>query len=44
MVVKKSKVADLIVQHVPKQLIMALSDAIYAASKRSLIMQKKIRP
>ncbi|PQQ40272.1 hypothetical protein C6H65_16155 [Photorhabdus luminescens] len=35
MVVKKSKVADLIVQHVPKQLIMALSDAIYAASKRS---------
>ncbi|EFN4975875.1 hypothetical protein FQG30_08810 [Escherichia coli] len=32
---KKSKVADLIVQHVPKQLIMALSDAIYAASKRS---------
>jgi len=33
--VKKSKVADLIVQHVPKQLIMALSDAIYAASKRS---------
>ncbi|EOZ3812845.1 hypothetical protein [Citrobacter youngae] len=35
MVVKKSKVADLIIQHVPKQLIMALSDAIYAASKRS---------
>lgn len=32
---KKSKVAALIVQHVPKQLIMALSDAIYAASKRS---------
>lgn len=32
---KTSKVADLIVQHVPKQLIMALSDAIYAASKRS---------
>lgn len=32
---KKSKVADLIVRHVPKQLIMALSDAIYAASKRS---------
>lgn len=32
---KKSKIADLIVQHVPKQLLMALSDAIYAASKRS---------
>ncbi|WP_097758435.1 hypothetical protein [Escherichia coli] len=35
MVVKKSKVADLIVQNVSKQLFMALSDAIYAASKRS---------
>lgn len=32
---KKSKVADLIVQNVQKQLLMALSDAIYAASKRS---------
>ncbi|MDY4315668.1 hypothetical protein SOW02_12080 [Pectobacterium actinidiae] len=35
MVVKKSKVADLIIQHVQKQLLMALSDAVYAASKRS---------
>lgn len=38
---KKSKVADLVVQHVPKQLIMALSDAIYAASKRSYDSAKK---
>lgn len=32
---KKSKIAELIIQHVPKQLLMALSDAVYAASKRS---------
>lgn len=32
---KKSKTADLIIQHVQKQLLMALSDAVYAASKRS---------
>ncbi|QOI57498.1 hypothetical protein [Rouxiella badensis] len=38
---KKSKVADLIVQHVQKQLLMALSDAIYAASKRSYDSAKK---
>jgi len=41
MVVKKSKVADLVVKHVPKQLLMALSDAIYAASKRSFDSAKK---
>ncbi|AHY08194.1 hypothetical protein [Serratia plymuthica] len=35
MVVKKSKIAELLLQHVPKQLLMALSDAVYAASKRS---------
>lgn len=38
---KKSKVADLVVQHVPKQLLMALSDAIFAASKRSYDFAKK---
>lgn len=38
---KKSKVADLVVQHVPKQLFMALSDAIYAASKRSFDYAQK---
>ncbi|MCR9025473.1 hypothetical protein NW939_12710 [Aeromonas caviae] len=38
---KNSKVAELIVQHVPKQLLMALSDAVYAASKRSYDSAKK---
>ena len=35
MVVKESKVAALIIHNAPKQHLMDLSDAIYAASKRS---------